>query len=105
MVPLNKSGLVRAKPGNFTLKSLNRCFSNYYQVRTWPVFAGTVTYSCCKSNSLVVLRVTDIGYITVPIYVCICTCGFVIQHTIYIYVVTISKTIVHDILQGNVRYM
>ena len=43
MVPLNKSGLVRAKPGNFTLKSLNRCFSNYYQVRTWPVFAETVT--------------------------------------------------------------
>ena len=45
MVPLNKSGLVQAKPGNFTLKSLNRCFSNYYQVRTWPVFAGTVTYT------------------------------------------------------------
>ena len=44
MVPLNKSGLVRAKPGNFILKSLNRCFSNYYQVRTWPVFAETVTY-------------------------------------------------------------
>ena len=44
MVPLNKSGLVRAKPGNFTLKSLNRCFSNYYQVRTWRVFAETVTY-------------------------------------------------------------
>ena len=43
MVPLNKSGLVRAKPGNFTLKSLNRCFSNYYQVRTWRVFAETVT--------------------------------------------------------------
>ena len=43
MVPLNKSGLVRAKPGNFILKSLNRCFSNYYQVRTWPVFAETVT--------------------------------------------------------------
>ena len=46
MVPLNKSGLVRAKPGNFILKSLNRCFSNYYQVRTWPVFAETVTYLC-----------------------------------------------------------
>ena len=44
MVPLNKSGLIRAKPGNFILKSLNRCFSNYYQVRTWPVFAETVTY-------------------------------------------------------------
>ena len=44
MVPLNKSGLVRAKPGNFILKSLNRCFSNYYQVRTWPVFAETVTF-------------------------------------------------------------
>ena len=49
MVPLNKSGLVRAKPGNFTLKSLNRCFSNYYQVRTWRVFAETVTY---KLNDL-----------------------------------------------------
>ena len=46
IIPLNKSGLVRAKPGNFILKSLNRCFSNYYQVRTWPVFAGTVTYVC-----------------------------------------------------------
>ena len=44
IVLLNKSGLVRAKPGNFILKSLNRCFSNYYQVRTWPVFAETVTY-------------------------------------------------------------
>ena len=29
---LNKSGLVRAKAGNFNLKILNRCFSNYYQV-------------------------------------------------------------------------
>ena len=56
MVPLNKSGLVQAKPGNFTLKSLNRCFSNYYQVRTWPVFAETVTYIYpghpCKVNEL-----------------------------------------------------
>ena len=43
IVPLNKSGLVRAKPGNFVLKSLNKCFSNYYQVRTWPVFAEKVT--------------------------------------------------------------
>ena len=33
-----------AKPGNFILKSLNRCFSNYYQVRTWRVFTETVTY-------------------------------------------------------------
>ena len=40
---LNKSGLVRAKAGNFNLKSLNRYFSNYYQVRTWPVFTETVT--------------------------------------------------------------
>ena len=31
-VLLNKSGLVRAKVSNFNLKSLNRCFSNYYQV-------------------------------------------------------------------------
>ena len=44
-VLLNKSGLVRAKAGNFTLKTLNACFSNYYQVRTWPVFARRVTYS------------------------------------------------------------
>ena len=44
-VLLNKSGLVRVKPGNFnSLKTLNRCFSNYYQVRTWSVFAETVTY-------------------------------------------------------------
>ena len=44
-VLLNKSGLVRAKASNFNLKSLNRCFSNYYQVRTWPVFAETVTFT------------------------------------------------------------
>ena len=43
-VLLNNSGLVRAKAGNFNLKSLNRCFSNYYQVRTWWVFAESVTY-------------------------------------------------------------
>ena len=43
-VLLNKSGLVQAKGSNFNLKSLNRCFSNYYQVRTWLVFAETVTY-------------------------------------------------------------
>ena len=43
-VLLNKSGLVRAKAGNFNLKSLNKCFSNHYQVRTRPVFAETVTY-------------------------------------------------------------
>ena len=43
-VLLNKSGLVRAKAGNFNLKSLNRCFSNYYQLRTWRVFAESVTY-------------------------------------------------------------
>ena len=41
---LNKSGLVRAKAGNFNLKSLNKCSSNYYQVQTRPVFAETVTY-------------------------------------------------------------
>ena len=43
-VLLNKSGLVRAKAGNFNSKCLNRCFSNYYQVRTRPVSAETVTY-------------------------------------------------------------
>ena len=43
-VLLNKSGLVRAKAGSFTLKTLNGCFSNYYQVRTWRVFAETVTF-------------------------------------------------------------
>ena len=41
---LNKSGLVRAKAGNFNLKFLNRCLSNYYQARTWSVFAEMVTY-------------------------------------------------------------
>ena len=41
---LNKSGLVRAKASNFNSKSLNKCFSNYYQVRTWPVFAETITF-------------------------------------------------------------
>ena len=35
--------LLRAKAGNFNLRSLNKCFSNYYQVRTRPVFAKTVT--------------------------------------------------------------
>ena len=40
----NKSSLVREKAGNFNLKSLNRYFSNYYQVRTWRVFAESVTY-------------------------------------------------------------
>ena len=44
-VLLNKSGLVQAKAGNFNLKSLNKCFSNYYQVRTRPVFAdGHIWY-------------------------------------------------------------
>ena len=43
-VLLNKSDLVRAKAGNFYLKSLNKCFSNYYQARTGPVFTETVTY-------------------------------------------------------------
>ena len=47
---LNKSGLVRAKASNFNLKSLNRCFSNYYQVRTWPVFAKMVTYITIYCN-------------------------------------------------------
>ena len=43
-VLLNKSGLVRAKAGNFNIKSLNRCFSNYYQVRTWRVFTESVIF-------------------------------------------------------------
>ena len=43
-VLLNKSGLVRAKAGNFNLKTLNGCFSNYYQVRTRSIFAETVSY-------------------------------------------------------------
>ena len=42
-VLLNKSGLVRAKAGSFNLKTLNGCFSNYFQVRTRPVFAERVT--------------------------------------------------------------
>ena len=40
-VLLNKSGLVQAD----NLKFLNRCFSNYYQVQTWLVFAEMVTQS------------------------------------------------------------
>ena len=58
-VLLNKSGLVRANAGNFNLKSLNRCFSNYYQVRTWPVFTETVTYvlgNMLKFNRIVILK-------------------------------------------------
>ena len=38
-VLLNKSNLVQAK----AIKKLNVCFSNYYQVQTWPAFAKTVT--------------------------------------------------------------
>ena len=48
---LNKSSLVRAKAGNFNLKCLNRCFSNYYKARTWSVFAETVTYTCNSGNT------------------------------------------------------
>ena len=44
-VLLNKSGLVQAKARNFNLKSFNRCFSNYYQVRTWRVFTESVTFN------------------------------------------------------------
>ena len=51
-VLLNKSGLVRAKAGNFNLKSLNRCFSNYYQVRTWRVFAEPFTVKCKNTRLL-----------------------------------------------------
>ena len=59
-VLLNKSGLVRAKASNFNLKSLNRCFSNYYQVRTWPVFAETVTYeSRSHMFQLVTITIVD----------------------------------------------
>ena len=43
-VLLNKRRLVRAKVSNFNLKSLNRCFSNYYQVRTMHIFVEPVTY-------------------------------------------------------------
>ena len=32
------------KASNFNLKSLNRCFSNYYRVRTMHIFAEPVTY-------------------------------------------------------------
>ena len=48
-VLLNKSGLVRAKVSNFNLKSLNRCFSNYYQVRTMHIFVEPVTYQAKQS--------------------------------------------------------
>ena len=43
LVVLNNSGLVHANAGNINLKSLNRCFSNYYQARTRHVFANSVT--------------------------------------------------------------
>ena len=43
-VLLNKSGPERAKAVNFNSNFLNKCFSNYYQVRTWLVFADPVTY-------------------------------------------------------------
>ena len=46
-VLLNKSGLAQAKAVNFNSNFLNKCFSNYHQVRTWPVFAETVTISVC----------------------------------------------------------
>ena len=51
-VLLNKSGLVRAKAGNFNIKSLNRCF---YQVRTWRVFAEPVTFSFNSVHSFVTI--------------------------------------------------
>ena len=65
-VLLNKSGLVRAKAGNFTLKTLNACFSNYYQVRTWPVFARRVTYFI---------------YVYVRMYICTYKTGIVSRNT------------------------
>ena len=37
-VLLNKSGLAQAKAVNFNSNILNKCFSNYYQLRTWLVF-------------------------------------------------------------------
>ena len=43
-VLLNKSSLARAKAVNFNSNFLNKCFSNYYQVQTWPVFTEMVTY-------------------------------------------------------------
>ena len=43
---LNKSGLVRAKAINFNSKTLNKCFSNYCQVRTRPVVFWKVTFTC-----------------------------------------------------------
>ena len=45
LVLLNKSSLARAKAVNFNSNFLNKCFSNYYQVQTWPVFAEMVTIS------------------------------------------------------------
>ena len=43
-VLLNKSSLARAKPVNFNSNFLNKCFPNYHQVQTWPVFAEMVTF-------------------------------------------------------------
>ena len=51
-VLLNKSGLVRAKAGSFNLKTLNSCFSNYYQVRTRPVFTEMVCLVTCNKITL-----------------------------------------------------
>ena len=63
---LNKSGLVRTKAGNFNLKSLNRCFSNNYQVRTWSVFAKMVTYtSWLVCNSPIVLAPTPSSLVVI----------------------------------------
>ena len=64
-VLLNKSGLVRAKAGSFTLKTLNACFSNYYQVRTWPVFAWRVTYTYTEHYSDM-----NFFYIVCMVYAC-----------------------------------
>ena len=50
-VLLNKSGLVRAKVSNFNLKSLNRCFSNYYQVRIMHIFVEPVTINVHKHQN------------------------------------------------------
>ena len=55
-VLLNKSGLARAKAVNFNSNFLNKCFSNYYQAQTWPVFAETVTYPDLQQQARKLLK-------------------------------------------------
>ena len=67
-VLLNKSGLARAKPVNFNSNFLNKCFSNYHQVQTWPVFAETVTNALLPSITF--LHVCHFFFVFCSIFIC-----------------------------------